>query len=226
MVGFEAQRLTMVERQIRPNQVSDPRLLALMRRLPRERFVPPAVRALSYMDESLEVFPSVDGAAARYLLSPMVQARLIQLAEIGARDKVLDVGCVTGYSSAVLAGLAASVVGVEPESELAGAAKASLEELGIANVRIVSAPLAAGHPEAAPYDVILLNGSVPDVPDSLIEQLGEGGRLVAVITRAANIRQGKAYLFVKVGGKASGQAHFDAGAPRLPGFEAAPVFTF
>jgi protein-L-isoaspartate(D-aspartate) O-methyltransferase len=223
MTDFKAQRLAMVESQLRPNEVTDPRLLAAMRSLPREEFVPARLRSLAYIDEAIEILPSVDGAPARYLLAPMVLARLIQLAAARPEDTVLDVGCGTGYSTAVLAQLAGKVIGLEPEPELADAAREALRKLGIANAEIVEGPLAGGHRREAPYDAILLNGSVPEPPEALLEQVREGGRLAAVLSTGI---QGKAYLFVKVAGEASGVPHFDAGARPLPGFQPAPAFTF
>jgi protein-L-isoaspartate(D-aspartate) O-methyltransferase len=227
MIDFDAQRRGMVESQLRPNEVTDTRLLATMRALPRERFVPPKLRPLAYIDESIEIFPSIDGAPPRYLLAPMVLARLVQLASVEPDDTVLDVGCATGYSTAVLARLARKVIGLEPEPELADAAREALEELGIANAHILEGPLAGGHKQAAPYEVIFLNGSVPAPPQALIAQLKEGGRLAAVIASGANsATQGKACLFVKVAGEASGRPHFDAGARPLPGLIPAPSFAF
>ena len=226
MIDYEAQRRAMVESQIRPNEVTDPSLLGALRSVPRERFVPPALKSFAYMDEGIEVFPANEGAPARFLLAPMVQAKLIQLAEIEPQDKVLDVGCTTGYSTAVLADIAASVVGLEPEPELAKAARANLGALKLANAEIVSGDLRNGWAEQAPFDVIVLEGSVPEVPASLLSQLKEGGRLVAVVTRGPNMRQGKAYLFTRVDGEASGVVHFDAGASPLPGLIPEPVFTF
>jgi protein-L-isoaspartate(D-aspartate) O-methyltransferase len=227
MIDFERQRLTMVESQLRPNEVTDVTLLAAMRALPRERFVPLSLRQLAYMDEGIEVFPATDGAPARFLLAPMVLARLIQLASIEPQDSVLDVGSATGYSTAVLARLGRSVIGLEPEPELAEAARHALRELGIANAEIVEGALARGYPEAGPYDVILLNGSVPAMPESLLAQLKEGGRLAAIVRSGANnASQGKAYLFVKVDGEASGRPHFDAGARSLPGFAQELSFAF
>lgn len=227
MIDFERRRLTMVETQIRPNEVTETRLLAALRALPRERFVPPELRTLAYMDEGIEVFPSIDGAPARYLLAPMVLARLVQLAAVRPQDIVLDIGCASGYSTAVLARLGRSVVGLEPEPELAEAAREALREVGIANADIVEGALALGRPAAGPYDVILLNGSVPEPPAALISQLREGGRLAAVLSSGAGTgTQGKAYLFVKVGGEVSGLPHFDAGAHPLPGFVPEPCFNF
>lgn len=227
MTGFERQRLTMVESQLRPNEVTDTRLLAAMRALPRERFVPPKLSALAYMDEAIEVFPAFDGAPPRFLLAPMVLARLVQLAAIQPEDSVLDIGCATGYSTAVLASLGRSVIGLEPEPELARAARDRLRELGIENATIVEGPLSAGSPGGAPYDVIVLNGSVPEVPESLLAQLKDGGRLAAILSAGANqASQGRAYLFVKVGTELSGLPHFDAGARPLPGFTPEPCFSF
>ena len=227
MTGFERQRLAMVESQLRPNEVTDTRLLAAMGALPRERFVPQKLRPLAYMDEGIEVFPSIDGAPARFLLAPMVLARLVQLAAVEPQDAVLDIGCATGYSTAVLARLGRSVIGLEPEPELAEAARGTLRDLGIANAEIVEGTLARGHPGRGPYDVILLNGNVPELPETLILQLKEGGRLAVVMPSGANSgSQGKAYLFVKVGGEASGLPNFDAGARPLPGFLPEPCFTF
>jgi protein-L-isoaspartate(D-aspartate) O-methyltransferase len=123
MTGFERQRLTMVESQLRPNEVTDTRLLAAMRALPRERFVPPKLKPLAYMDEGIEVFPSIDGAPARFLLAPMVLARSVQLAAVEPQDVVLDVGCATGYSTSVLARLGRSVIGLEPERACRGGAR-------------------------------------------------------------------------------------------------------
>ena len=227
MTGFERQRLTMVESQLRPNEVTGTRLLAAMRALPRERFVPPKLSALAYMDEAIEVFPAFDGAPPRFLLAPMVLARLVQLAAIQPEDSVLDIGCATGYSTAVLASLGRSVIGLEPEPELARAARDRLRELGIENATIVEGPLSAGSPEDAPYDVIVLNGSVPEVPESLLAQLKDGGRLAGILSAGANqASQGRAYLFVKVGTELSGLPRFDAGARPLPGFTPEPCFNF
>jgi protein-L-isoaspartate(D-aspartate) O-methyltransferase len=229
-VDFERQRLAMVGSQLRTSGVTSRRVLAAFAALPRERFVPPPRRPLAYMDEDIEVWPSIDGASARFLLAPAVLARLVQLAEIGPGDRVLDIGCATGYSSAILAGLAHAVIGLEAQPELAEQARAALRErLTVAgsdnpdNVDIVTGALEEGHPGAAPYNVILLNGGVPAVPQRLTAQLDEGGRFVAVMV---NGLAGRAYRFLKCGGELSGLPHFDAGAHPLPGFAPAPSFTF
>jgi len=226
MIDFARRRLTMVETQLRPNEVTDRRLLAAMGTLPRERFVPERVRAFAYIDEGIEVFPAIDAAPARALLAPMVLARLVQLAAVEPGDTVLDVGCATGYSTAILARLGREVVGVEPEPELAETARANLRALALANVEIVEGGLARGCPEKGPYGMILLNGSVPAPPESLFGQLKEGGRLAAILSGPGPGTQGKATRFVKVGGEVSGLPHFDAGAAPLPGFFRESSFDF
>jgi len=228
MIDFERARASMVESQLRTDRVTDRRILSAIATLPRERFVPQEKRQLAYSDASLEVWPSIDGAPARFLLPPVVLARLIQLAAVEAKDAVLDVGCATGYSTAVLARLASSVTAVEAETELAAAARETLQDVGIANAAVIEGALTRGGSGAGPFDVILLNGSVPEVPDSLLAQLKEGGRLCAIIGsgREGRPRQGKATLFVKVNGEASGLPHFDANARPLPGFAPSPGFTF
>ena len=228
MIDFEAARATMVDTQLRTDRVTDRRILTAFASLPRERFVPAAKRDLAYSDAALEVWLSFDGGPARYLLPPVVLARLIQLASVEAKDAVLDIGCATGYSTAVLACLARAVTAVESEPELAASARETLQALGLSNAAVLKGEHARGAPQAGPFDVILVNGSVPEVPESLLAQLKDGGRLVAVVTAGpqGRPRQGKATLFVNVDGDASGVPHFDANAKPLPGFAFSPTFTF
>jgi protein-L-isoaspartate(D-aspartate) O-methyltransferase len=228
MIDFEAARATMVDTQLRTDRVTDRRILAAFAALARERFVPAAKRDLAYSDAALEVWLSFDGGPARYLLPPVVLARLIQLASVEAKDAVLDIGCATGYSTAVLACLARAVTAVESEPELAASARETLQALGLSNAAVLKGEHARGAPQAGPFDVILVNGSVPEVPESLLAQLKDGGRLVAVVTAGpqGRPRQGKATLFVNVDGDASGVPHFDANAKPLPGFAFSPTFTF
>jgi protein-L-isoaspartate(D-aspartate) O-methyltransferase len=228
MIDFEAARATMVESQLRTDRVTDRRVLVAFAALPRERFLPAEKRDLAYSDAALEVWPSLDGGPARYLLPPVVLARLAQLASVEAEDAVLDIGCATGFSTAVLAHLARVVTAVEAEAELAAAARETLQALALDNAAVINGDHASGAPDTGPFDVIFLNGSVPEVPESLLAQLKEGGRLVAVVAAGAQGRpcQGKACLFVKVDGEASGLPHFDANAKPLPGFAFSPIFTF
>jgi protein-L-isoaspartate(D-aspartate) O-methyltransferase len=228
MIDFKSARQTMVDTQLRPSRVNDPRVLAAFQSVPREHFLPATVRPLAYMDGYLEVEASIDAAPARFLLPPVTLALLVQLGEIEAADRVLDVGCMTGYSSAILSRLAAHVVALETNPALLALARKNLEALGIKNIAFADGELAEGALEQGPYDVILLNGSVPEAPESLLSQLKEGGRLVGVIATPSRgqVVQGKAYRYVMVDGEASGLPHFDANAKPLPGFAAVPSFVF
>jgi protein-L-isoaspartate(D-aspartate) O-methyltransferase len=227
MIDFEQVRATMVESQLRTDKVTNRRILAAFAALPRERFVPASKRDLAYSDASIEVWPSLGSGPARFLLLPIVLARLIQLASVEAKDAVLDVGCATGYSTAVLARLARSVTAVEAEPELAAAARDNLQSLGIVNATVITGGFTVGAPELGPFDVILLNGSIPAVPDALFAQLKEGGRLCAIVAAGRDgPLQGKATLFVKIDCEVSGVPHFDANARALPGFAPPPSFTF
>lgn len=223
MQDFALARAHMVDSQIRTNDVTDHRLIAALFDIPRERFVPAGRRALAYIDEDIPL-DGASGGETRYLMEPMPFARLVQLADIGAGDVVLDVGCATGYSSAVLARLAEAVVALESDEALAAVANETLPALEVGNVAVVSGPLAAGYPDEGPYDVIFVNGSVEEVPQALFDQLREGGRLVAVVTDERGVSQ--AWLFTRRGGQTSGRPAFNAWAKPLPGFRKPKVFVF
>lgn len=223
MTDFGRLRQSMVDSQIRPNEVTDLRLIAALLELPRERFVPAGRADLAYIDDDLPVRDSVAGRPARYLLEPMVLARLIQALDLDGDERVLDVGCTTGYSAALLARLAAYVVGVEEESELAALARNNLSQLGVPNAEIVSTPLTAGAADKGPFDAILVNGAIEVVPEPLLAQLKEGGRLAAVVRTNP---PGRATLFLKAAGVVSQRPLFDAAVPLLPGFEAPRGFVF
>jgi protein-L-isoaspartate(D-aspartate) O-methyltransferase len=220
MIDFTAARRMMVDGQVRTSDVTDPRLIAAMLEVPREYFLPPATAALAYLDLDI---PVGDGKPPRRLLNPRLFAKLVQAAEVTETDAVLDVGCATGYSSAVLARLAASVVGIEEDAILARKAEEAITALGIANVSVVTAPLTAGWPARAPYDVILLEGATEVEPRALCRQLKDGGRLLCVRGRSP---AGKAMLYRRVGDDVSGWPVFDAGAATLPGFTEVPAFVF
>jgi len=217
MTDFAAARRMMVDGQVRTADVTDLRLLAAMSELPRERFVPEGKAELSYLDLDLPV----TGGASRYLLKPMVLAKLIQTAEIAATDHVLDVGCATGYSSALLAHLAASVVALEEEPSVSRTAERNLAQFP--NAKVVAGKLALGWPPAGPYDVIVMQGATEIVPETLLAQLKNGGRLICVLGRGA---QRKATLFRNADGEVGGRPMFDAAAPLLSGFVQAPAFVF
>ncbi len=223
MSDFAAARANMVEAQVRTNDVTDRRIINAMAELPREAFVPASMCSLAYMDQEIELRSATADMSARRLLAPMPLAKLIQLAEIRPDDLVLDVGCMTGYSTAILSRLADSVVGLESNEELAEQAARTLRDLGVDNAAVVTAPLKEGYPSEGPYDVILLNGCVPEVPSGLFDQLKEGARLVGVISQTGI---GKANLCKKVHGDVSCRPAFDAGVSSLPGFELKPEFVF
>ena len=217
MIDFAAARRMMVDGQVRTADVTDLRLLAAMSDVPRERFVPASKAELSYLDLDLPA----GGRAGRCLLKPMVLAKLIHLADIADTDHVLDVGCATGYSSAVLAQLAGSVVALEEDRALAQIAEQALA--GCSNVRVVTGPLTDGWAPAARYDVILMQGATEIVPATLLSQLKNGGRLACILGPGP---QRKAMLYRNTGGEASGRPMFDAAAPLLPGFKQSPSFVF
>ncbi len=158
MINEPAARLNMVEGQLRTNKVTDEAVLDGFLTTPRERFVPSNLRGIAYVDDDI---PLGNG---RFLVEPMVLARLLQLAEIGKDDKVLEIGCASGYATAILAKIAASVVAVESDPQLAAAARANLQALGIGNVQLQEAAMTAGWRAGAPYNVILINGAVGEIP--------------------------------------------------------------
>jgi protein-L-isoaspartate(D-aspartate) O-methyltransferase len=220
MIDFAEMRRAMVDAQVRANDVTDLRIVASMLETPRERFVPTSLSSFAYIDDDLLV---KEGPPARYLMEPMVLAKLLQAAEIGPDALVLDVGAATGYSTAVLARLAGQVMALEEEAELASEGSNLLVELGLLNAAFVQGPLTAGWPAESPYDVILLNGAVDSAPEALLGQLKPGGRLVAVVGRG---RAGRATIFTNTSGGVGSRVVFDAAVPVLPGFEARPGFVF
>jgi protein-L-isoaspartate(D-aspartate) O-methyltransferase len=210
-------RRLMVEGQVRTADVTDTDLLDAMAILPREQFLPPSLAPLAYLDGDI---PIGDGRA---LLKPMVLAKLIQAARVRREDRVLDIGCGTGYSSAVLARLAGSVVALEEDAELARQAKQALAAIGAASVEVAVGPLTAGWPASGPYDVILLNGATEIALDMLGGQLKPDGRLVGIHGRPP---AAKAMMYHSTEGHVIGRPIFDAAARLLPGFVAAPAFVF
>jgi len=214
---YARQRTKMVDGQLRTTDVTDIRILDIMGTLPREAFLPPARQPLAYIDEDVRI------ADGRYLMEPSPFAKLLQLAEVGPSDRVLDVGSGTGYSAAVLAGLAAAVVALESDGDLAAAATVALAGQGIGNVEVVNGPLEAGHAAKGPYDLIFVEGSVEQIPAALFAQLAEGGRLLAVVGVG---NAGRATIYEKSGGAVSGRPAFNAAVKPLPGFAREPVFEF
>lgn len=222
MSDFSDQRVKMVDGQIRTTDVTDATVLSAMLTVPRELFVPESRAALAYVDDNIPV-SEARGENARYLMRPSPFAKLLQLADVTPRDSVLDVGTGTGYSAAVLSRLAKSVVALESDPALAERAESTLAQLGCDNVKLVRGPLPDGDAAHAPYDVIVVNGSISDLPEAFCAQLGEGGRLVAV-EGAGNA--GVARLYVKSNGAVTGRSAFNAAVKPLPGFERAASFQF
>jgi protein-L-isoaspartate(D-aspartate) O-methyltransferase len=219
MADFSTARRMMVDGQVRTSDITDHRIISAFQTVPRERFVAPSKSALAYLDIDA---PVVEGDDTRRMLKPMVLAKLIQAAEITETDRVLIVGCTTGYSAAIIASLAGSVVALDEGVAPAQAVK-TLSSLGIANVEVVRGPLTAGWPAGAPYDVLLIEGAIEVMPDSFRTQLREGGRLVCV--RGGKPPQ-KAFAYRLIESELSGRPIFDATAPLLPGFSEKPAFVF
>jgi protein-L-isoaspartate(D-aspartate) O-methyltransferase len=210
-------RQAMVDRQVRPHDVNDLRILGSLLEIPRERFLDPSHAPIAYLDTEVPVSTQ----SRRVLLKPIVFGKLLQAAGIREGERVLDVGCATGYSAAVLGRLARAVVALEEDVALARAATSNLA--GVANVNVVMGPLTAGWAQGAPYDVILLEGRSEVAPGPLCEQLADGGRLLAVI---GSMPMGKATIYDRTGKHVTAQPLFDAGAALLPGFIKPPEFVF
>ena len=221
MSGFATARQKMVDGQVRPSDVTDIRILDAMLAVPREAFVPPNQRALAYLDRDLDV--SEGGAARRFLIKPVVVAKMLQAAEIKDTDRVLVVGTVAGYVAAVVASLAGQVTATESDPAQAAKAREVLGQLGLANVTFQAGAVAEGNPANAPYDVIVLDGATEISPDRLFGQLREGGRLVGVF---AQTKPPRATIVTHSRGDFGNRVLFDASVPVLPGLERLPAFVF
>jgi len=221
MSGFATARQRMVDGQVRPNDVTDPRILDAMLAVPREAFIPENQRPLAYLDLDLDVG---EGASAkRFLIKPVVIARMLQAAEIKDTDKVLVAGSATGYMAAVVARLAGQVIATETDPAQAARAREVLARLGLANVTFQAAAPADGDPANAPYDAIVLDGATEVTPDRLYGQLRDGGRLVGVF---AMTRPSRALIVTRSHGDFGHRVLFDASVPVLPGLERLPSFVF
>jgi len=217
-MDYDAARHMMVEAQLRTNRVVDPALLTALESVPREIFVPKQLAGGAYIDGPVPV------GNGRALMEPMVFGRLLQSAEIKPTDVVLDIGCASGYSAAVLSYVASTVVALESDSELAGRASAALASLKVDNVAVVTGNLHDGDPSHGPFDVIILEGQVAAVPEAILNQLADQGRLLAVVDDGTGL--GRATLYSRFGDAYSHRVIFDATAPRLPGFVAPARFAF
>lgn len=216
-VDFSQARVKMVDGQVRTTDVTDIAILSALLEVPRERFVPANRRDLAYIDEDVAV------ARDRYLMEPSPLAKLLQLAEIRPTDIVLDVGCATGYSSALLSRLAGSVIALESDADLYAAANANLAALGCDNVAVVQGEMNQGYASEGPYEVIFVGGSVDFVPQALTDQLKDGGRLVVVEGQG---NAGVAKIYLRSGSTVTPRRAFNAAIKPLPGFESTPSFQF
>jgi len=217
-IAFEDARRKMVDGQIRPNRVTDPRLLDAMRRLPRERFLPSAQAPLAYIDEDIPL------GRGRVLMEPMVLARLVQMARPQPGERVLVVAAGTGYGAAVLAACGAEVTALEEDEALLAIARRVLPEFA-PRVALVQGPLAAGWSSGAPWDVIMVEGAVREIPPAIEGQVRtESGRMVTVLRRPGVT--GRAVLAEPSSIGLRAQPEFDCATPLLPPLEPTPAFTF
>lgn len=216
MADFATRRVTMVDNQVRTQDVTRFPIIAAMLDVPRERFVPASQREIAYLGESLEIAPG------RVLLEPRTFAKMLEILAIGLADSVLHVGAGMGYGTAVIAQLAQFVAALESDEDLATHAEDALREAGGDNAAVFRAALKAGVPSAGPYDAILIEGGVELIPDAITQQLKEGGRIAAIFMEGP---LGEVRLGVKRDGRLSWRAMFNATAPVLPGFARARVFT-
>lgn len=217
MLDTQAARTMMVDSQVRPNKVTDPRIIAAMRSLPREAFLPATLASRAYADEDVPL------GGGRVMPEPMVIARMIQLAALHRDERVLVVACGTGYGAAVLAACGADVTALEDDPALLAIARAALP-LHAPSVELVEGPIAGGWQAAAPFDCVLIEGAVEVLPDALAAQVNRAGRLVMV--RSVGGRIGQAVIGRAGGGGLSFLAAFDCSVPPLPCLRRAPAFVF
>jgi len=215
MTDFSARRTMMVDTQVRPSDVTKFPIIEAMLTVAREDFVPAAQREAAYLGENLEL------GQGRVLLEPRTLAKMLDSLAIDQNELVLDIGCAMGYSSAVIARMAEAVVAVEEDEAMAGEAQEALVAAGADNAALHIGPLTEGAPKHGPYDVIIVQGGVVQVPDALTEQLKEGGRIACVFMEGA---LGEVRVGYKRAGRISWRMVFNAGAPVLPGFDAVAAF--
>jgi protein-L-isoaspartate(D-aspartate) O-methyltransferase len=217
MIDFVAAREAMVDRQVRTADVTLYPIIEAMLAVPREDFVPPALLPVAYLGGDVPIAPG------RVLLDPRVFAKLLDALNPGPSDLVLDLGCGTGYSTAVLARLAEAVIALEEDPALAAEAEALLAAHSVDTAVVQTGPLVAGVPEHGPFDAILVEGAVERLPEAIADQVKPGGRIAAVFTAGA---AGQARLGLRTEQGVAWRRLFDATAPLLPGFEATKAFEF
>ncbi|MCA3254812.1 MAG: protein-L-isoaspartate O-methyltransferase [Alphaproteobacteria bacterium] len=210
-------RGAMVDSQLRVNGVNEPRIIAAMSAIPRERFVPRDRALVAYVDEDVPVAPG------RALMNPMALGRLLVETRIAAGERVLVVGAGTGYASAVIARLGASVVALEEDAALAATARQLLPSVGAEGVEVVEGPLTGGWTAGAPYHVLFIDGAYEELPAALLAQVVDGGRVAGVVVDGG-VPRGR--VGVVAGGGFGGVPFGDIGAPLLPGFRKPRAFQF
>ncbi len=215
MTDFAARRTMMVDTQVRPSDVTKFPIIDAMLSVPREDFVPDAKREAAYMGENIDL------GAGRVVLEPRTLAKMLDAVDVQPDEMVLDLGCGLGYSSAVLARLADFVVAVESDENMAGEAQAALSAFGADNVAVIQGEPAEGNAKNGPYDVIVIQGAVEKVSDALIDQLKDGGRIVAIF---ADGKLGTVRVGYKIDGQMAWRHSFHAGAPIMSGFETSRAF--
>jgi protein-L-isoaspartate(D-aspartate) O-methyltransferase len=215
MADFSTRRMVMVDTQVRPSDVTKFPIIEAMLAIPREAFVPDAQVEAAYVGENLPLGPG------RVILEPRTFAKMLDALDIRPKDLVLDLGCGLGYSAAVLARLCDAVVAVEEDEALAVQAQQVLSAQGIDNAAVIAGVLAEGAAKHGPYDAIVIEGAVEEVPETILAQLGEGGRIAALFAEG---RLGIARIGLKLGGRVTWRFAFNAAAPVLPGFARARSF--
>ncbi|MFZ0099206.1 MAG: protein-L-isoaspartate O-methyltransferase [Gemmobacter sp.] len=215
MTDFATRRTMMVDTQVRPSDVTKYPIIAAMLSVPREAFVPAQMREAAYAGEHVTL------GGGRVVLDPRTLAKLLDALDIQGTETVLDIGCGLGYSSAIIARMAEAVVAVEEDETLASEAQRALSAQGVDNAAVSQGKLVGGAPKAGPYDVIVLQGAAEVIPDSLIAQLKEGGRIGALFMEG---NLGVARVGYKIDGRITWRQVFNGSAPVLPGFETRKAF--
>ncbi|MFC7290830.1 protein-L-isoaspartate O-methyltransferase family protein [Hirschia litorea] len=210
-------RETMIDTQVRPNDVTDRRIHTALQAVPREAFLPKSRHSLAYAEFDHQT------SEGRYMWRARDFAKLLEAAKIKPTDEVLDIASGSGYSSAILSYLAAAVVGLEDDEAIAEAASARLDALNIDNADVVAGDIKKGLADQGPYDVIIVNGAVEIVPTEWTDQLKDGGRL-AVVVREGKVSQAR--IYTRAGDALSCRSAFDTAPPALPGFEKTASFVF
>ncbi len=220
MTDFSQARINMIDGQISTASVVNPKILESFGFVPRELFVPEKLKDIAYMDESLDI------GQGRFLLAPIAYAKMLEAVTPNENDVVLDIGCGSGYSSAILSPLVTTVIALEHNKRQMDKAVKLWEQLGACNIALIEGALTDGVLEQAPYSLIIFNGAVSKIPPKIIDQIGNGGRLIAII-KEADSYVGCATLFAKnCNGDVSSKKLFDANAPFLKGFEPESKFNF